>query len=134
MPRLTTETYGAGDQSWIASTHGIYNCRTVAPNPDEFTAVAYPSGVPSGTPMSIVDDLAVPFDGSEPLAGFLYTDQKAPGDGGWPLFWHGAIRVDRLPAAVVSDVDDLAAIANPYHQFTFVDRANVAAFAEPEGV
>lgn len=134
MPRLTEESYGTGDQSWIASTHAIYNCRSVAPDPTEFTAVAYPNGVPSGTPLSIVDDLAVPFDGTETLVGFLYTDQPAPGDGGWPLFWHGAVRVDRLPAAVIADIDTAAAVGNPYGQITFVDRPSVAPFPEPEAV
>lgn len=205
MPRLSTETYGAGDQSWLGSTHGIHNCRTVAPDPDLFTAAAYPDGVPSGTPIGIVTatGLAGPYtgdatdevqtiteggsgltsftltfggettdsidddataedvqaalealstigegnvavtgtgpwtvrfqgdlentnvaqmtatptggtgtitiatttaggadassDGREILAGFLFTDQKAPGEGGWPLLDHGRIRVDRLP-------------------------------------
>lgn len=211
MPRLSEESIGAGDQSWLGSTHGIHNCRTVAPDPALFTAAAYPDGVPSGTPIGIVtatglvgpytgdstdevvtlteggsgltsftltfggqttasiDDDATaaqvqaalealstigagnvavtggpigtgPFtvtfqgdlantnvgaitttptggtgtvtaavvtaggadagsDGREVLAGFLYTDQKAPGDGGWPLFDHGKVFVDRLPIA-----------------------------------
>lgn len=203
MPRLSTETYGAGDQSWLGSTHGIHNCRTVAPDPALFTAAAYPDGVPSGTPIGIVTatGLAGPYtgdstdevqtiteggsgltsftltalgettgsldddataaqvqaeleeiygegnvtvtgtgpwtvtfggelantnvaqmtatptggtgtitiatttaggadatsDGREILAGFLFTDQKAPGEGGWPLLDHGRVRVDRLP-------------------------------------
>lgn len=203
MPRLSTETYGAGDQSWLGSTHGIHNCRTVAPDPELFTAAAYPDGVPSGTPIGIVTatGLAGPYtgdstdevqtiteggsgltsftltalgettgsldddataaqvqaeleeiygegnvtvtgtgpwtvtfggelantnvaqmtatptggtgtitiatttaggadatsDGREILAGFLFTDQKAPGEGGWPLLDHGRVRVDRLP-------------------------------------
>jgi hypothetical protein len=207
MPRLSEETYGAGDQSWLGSSHGIHECRTVAPDPDLFTLAAYPDGVPSGTPIGIVTatGLAGPYtgdatdevqtltvggsgltdftltfggqttddieadataedvqaalealstigegnvtvtgdaggpwtvtfggdlentnvaqltttptggtgtvtaatttaggadasaDGRQTLAGFLFTDQKAPGDGGWPLLDHGRIRVDRLP-------------------------------------
>lgn len=54
MPRLSEETFGAGDQSWLGSTHGIYNCRTVAPDPALFTTTAYPDGVPSGTPLGLV--------------------------------------------------------------------------------
>lgn len=107
MPRLREETIGAGDQSWLGSTHGIYNCRTVAPSSAEFTISAYPTGtVPSGTPIAVVDGLAVPYDdagndGSEIHAGFLFTDQPvatgAPAEGGWPLFDHGRVNVDKLP-------------------------------------
>ncbi len=54
MPRLKSETYGAGDQSWLGSTHGIYNCRTVAPDPALFPVATYPDSVPSGTPLGEV--------------------------------------------------------------------------------
>jgi hypothetical protein len=210
MPRLSEESFGAGDQTWLGSTHGIYNCRSVAPDPALFTAAEFPDGVvPSGTPLGLVtatgkvgpytgdstdevqtlteggsgltsftitfdgdttdalDDDATaaqvqaalealdsigegnvqvtggplgtgPFsvkfvgdlananqppmtttptggtgtvvvatttaggadgsaDGREVLAGFLYTDQKLPAGGGWPLFDHGRVKVDRLP-------------------------------------
>jgi hypothetical protein len=36
-------------------------------------------------------------DGREVLAGFLLTDQALPADGGWPLFDHGRVKVDKLP-------------------------------------
>lgn len=207
MPRLDSETYGTGDQSWLGSTHGIYNCRTGTPDPDLFTLAAYPDGIPAGTPLGEVTatgllgpytgdstdevqsvteggsgltsftltyagqttsslaaaataaqvqaalealsnigegnvtvtgsaggpytvtfggDLAnanvaqmtatptggtgtvtvatvtaggadASSDGREVLAGFLLTDQKAPGEGGWPVLDHGRVRVDRLP-------------------------------------
>ncbi len=32
MPRLKTETIGAGDQTWLASVHGITECRTQTVN------------------------------------------------------------------------------------------------------
>lgn len=122
MPRVSTETIGTGDQSWIGSTHGIYNCRSVAPDPAAFLAADFPGGkVPSGTRLAIVDERAVPFDaaaadGSEVLAGFLYTDQRHPvvvGDN-WPLFWHGLVKVDRLPG----DAFDPAGIDST-GQFTY---------------
>lgn len=208
MPRLSTESFGAGDQSWLGGTHGIYNCRTVAPDPALFTTTEFTGGVvPSGTPLGLVtstgkvgpytgdstDEVqtvteggsgltsytltfsgqttaaiaadataaqvqaalealstvgagnvsvtgaasgpytvtfqgalantnvaemtATPTegtgtvtiatttaggadassDGREVLAGFLYTDQKIPAEGGWPLFDHGRVKVDRLP-------------------------------------
>lgn len=109
MPRLRNETISAGDQSWLGSTHGIYNCRTVAPSSAEFTIAAFPTGtVPSGTRLAVVDNLAVPFDdaasdGSEILAGFLYSDQPVavgvPAEGGWPLLDHGRINVPKLPGS-----------------------------------
>ena len=208
MPRLSTESFGAGDQSWLGGTHGIYNCRSVAPDPSLFTSTDFPDGVvPSGTPLGrvtstgkfgpytgdsteeiqtvteggsgltsftltfggqttssiaagataaavqaaledlstigegnvlvtgsaggpytvkFVGDLAnkdvaqmtatptggsgtvtiatstaggadATSDGREVLAGFLYTDQKLPAEGGWPLLDHGRVKVDRLP-------------------------------------
>lgn len=36
-------------------------------------------------------------DGRQILAGFLVTDQKAPGLGGWPMLDHGRIAVNKLP-------------------------------------
>lgn len=225
MPGLTTETYGAGDQSWLGSAHGIGNCRSVAPDVALFTEAAYPDGVPSGTPIGIVTatGLAGPYtgdstdevqtltvggsgltsftltfggqttdaipaaatgadvqealealstigagnvtvtgasggvwtvtfqgdlantnvaqltttptggtgtvtaatttaggadassDGREILAGFLFTDQKAGVEGGWPLLDHGRIRVDKLP--IVFE----ATGHNTTGQFVFVD-------------
>lgn len=212
MPRLTTETFGAGNQSWLGSTHGLYNARTVAPDPAMFTLAAYPDGVLSGTPIGIITatGLAGPYagdstdevqvlteggsgltsftvtfggqtttaiaaaataatvqaalealstigagnvavtgstsgpytltfqgalantnvaqvtatptggtgtitpstttaggadassDGREILAGFLLTDQKAPGTGGWPMLDHGRIVVNKLPIQFVA--------------------------------
>jgi hypothetical protein len=53
MPRLLEETFGAGDQSWLASTHGIYECRTVPLDISAFTeGVHYPDGyIKSGYPL-----------------------------------------------------------------------------------
>jgi hypothetical protein len=55
MPRLQSETFGGGDQSWLGSDHGIWNCRTIAPDPALFTTAVYPDSiVPSGTPIGLV--------------------------------------------------------------------------------
>lgn len=227
MPRLATETIGAGDQSWLGSTHGIYNTRTVAPDSALFTLAAYPTGVPSGTPIGIITTtgLAGPYtgdstdevqtlteggsgltsytitldgqttasidddataaqvqaalellstvgagnvlvtggplasgaftvtfrgdlantdvaamtttptggtgtvvvatstaggadagsDGREVLAGFLYTDQKSPGDGGWPMLDHGRVNVNKLPITFA------ATGHNTTGQFVFIE-------------
>jgi hypothetical protein len=56
MPRVSTESYGTGDQSWLGSTHGIYNCRSVALDMSLFTAAEhYPNGyIKSGYPLGKV--------------------------------------------------------------------------------
>jgi hypothetical protein len=54
-------------------------------------------------------------DGREVLYGFLATDQKAPGEGGWPVIWHGRIKVNRLP------IPFAASGHNTTGQFTFTE-------------
>lgn len=65
MPNLTTESIGSSNQSWLGSTHGMYNGRSVAPDPTLFTTALFPDGVPSGTPIGIVTatGLAGPYTG-----------------------------------------------------------------------
>lgn len=108
MPRLKTETFGSGDQSWLGSTHGLRNARTVTIDISAFTAgTHYPDGyIPSGTPVAIVSDLAVPYDKTEGtvtnagiLAGFILTDQPVVGtvDFPAPLLDHGRVIVSKVP-------------------------------------
>lgn len=108
MPRLKTETFGAGDQSWLGSTHGIWNGRTEKLDISAFTkATHYPNGhLPSGLPVALVGGVLVPYDATEAtttaagvLAGFLFTDQTTDGttDISVPLLDHGRIRVSKLP-------------------------------------
>ncbi|MGH3356597.1 MAG: hypothetical protein ACRDOJ_11920 [Nocardioidaceae bacterium] len=108
MPRLKTETVGAGDQSWLGSTHGIHECRTETLDISAFTAAThYPDGhIPSGTPVAKVGGMLVPYDGTEAtvtgagiLAGFVLTNQKVEGtaDFAVPLLDHGRIKVDNVP-------------------------------------
>lgn len=109
MPRLKSETFGAGDQSWMASTHGIHNARTVTIDISAFTAgTHYPNGyIPSGTPVAIVSNLAVPYDvtvgtttGAGILAGHILTDQPVVGtvDFPAPLFDHGKVIAAKIAA------------------------------------
>lgn len=109
MPRLSVETYGSGDQSWLGSTHGIHSCRTETVDPTKFTAAThYPNGhIRSGQPVAKVGGVLVPFnsngaDGSQNLAGFIYTDQKVVGTAKFavPLLDHGRVKVGRLSALV----------------------------------
>ncbi|GAA4762569.1 head decoration protein [Microbacterium gilvum] len=112
MPKLQTENFGSGDQTWLGSTHGIRNARTVVLDVSAFTkATHYPDGyIPSGTPLAIVGGLAVPYDptvgtttGAGILAGHLLTDQKVVGtqDFGVPLFDHGRVIAAKV-AAILS--------------------------------
>ena len=107
MPRLTVETYGAGDQSWLGSTHGIHNCRTETIDPTKFTASThYPDGyIRSGQPVAKVGGVLVPYaaggsGGAEVLAGFLYTNQKVVGTGKFaaPVLDHGRVKVTKIAA------------------------------------
>jgi hypothetical protein len=125
MPRLKSETFGTGDQSWLGSSHGIHECRTEVLDISAFTeATHYPDGyIPSGTPLSKVTSTAggaevgkyvvydpnfdtdtatagIQSDGRDVLAGFLLTDQPVvagSGDFGAPLLDHGRVKVDKVP-------------------------------------
>ena len=120
MPNYTTELIGPGDQSWLGSTHAIWNGQTAAPDTTRFSRATYPTGVPSGTPVAKLANRLVPYapgatDSSNVLVGFLFTDQKAGGEGGWPVIDHGRIRVSNLPVAFT-----VPAAANVSGQFVFV--------------
>lgn len=110
MPRMKSETYGAGDQSWLGSAHGIYNGRTETVDISAFTAgTHYPNGyIPSGSPVALVGGLLVPYDKTEAtvtgagiLAGFILTDQPIPSgstaDFAAPLLDHGRVIVSKVP-------------------------------------
>ena len=108
MPRLSTETFGGGDLSWLGSTHGISNARTEILDISAFTAAThYPDGyIKSGTPVAKVGGVLVPYDATEAtvtgagvLAGFVLTDQKVVGtdDFAVPLFDHGRVIASKLP-------------------------------------
>ncbi len=107
MPRLKSESFGGGDQSWLGSSHGIANCRTETLDVSSLTAgTHYPKGyLPSGYPLAKVGGLLVPYnsagiDGSEDLAGHLFTDQSiGAGDIAVPLLDHGRVKTEKVPAA-----------------------------------
>lgn len=108
MPRLKTEAYGPGDQSWLGSTHGLANARTETLDISTFTASThFPDGyVPSGTPVAKVSGVLVPYVATEEtvtgagvLAGFVLTDQPVVGTGDFavPVIDHGRIKAANLP-------------------------------------
>lgn len=108
MPRLKTETLGTGDQSWLASAHGIRECRTEFLDVSTFTAgTHYPNGyIPSGTPVAKVGGVLVPYTSAEAtttgagvLAGHVFTDQHVEGtsDFAVPILDHGRVRTAKVP-------------------------------------
>lgn len=109
MPRIRTENFGAGDQSWLGSAHGLGNCRTETLDLSAFTAAThYPDGyIPSGTPVSKVGGVLVPYDATEgtgnaaSFAGHIFTDQPVVGtqDFAVPLFYHGTVKADLVPGS-----------------------------------
>ena len=108
MPKLRSESFGGGDQSWLGSAHGIANCRTETINVSAFTAgTHYPDGyIPSGFPVAKVNGLLVPYnaagaDGSQNIAGHIFTDQAVVGtaDIPAPLLDHGRVKTARVPLA-----------------------------------
>lgn len=113
MPRYSAETFGAGDQSWLGSSHALANCRTETVDISAFTkATHFPNGfIPSGTPVAKVGGVLVPYDATEAtvadagvLAGFIFTDQATDGVANLPvpLFDHGRVKVANLPVAFVA--------------------------------
>lgn len=130
MPRLVTETFGAGDFTWLASAHGIHECRTETVDISTFTAgTHFPNGyIPSGTPVAKVGGVLVPYTvaegtttGAGVLAGFIATDQRvvsATADFAAPLLDHGRIKAAKVPYA--SFVAPAAAAKAAATQFVFV--------------
>lgn len=109
MPNIVTETIGGGDQSWLASDHGIVNCRTSSLTLSTFTkATHYPNGyLPAGLAVNAAAEGDVkPWTGAtgEKL-GFLFRDvavvgtpTKIPA----PVLRHGLVKTTRLPITWVA--------------------------------
>lgn len=103
MPGYKSESYGAGDQSWLGSTHGIRNARTEAFDPANFTSVTVDGTIPSGTALAKIAGELVPYDATaetdaSKLVGFLLTDQSSTaGARGVPVLDHGRVKVGNLP-------------------------------------
>lgn len=119
MPRMKTETWGVGNFTWIATSHGLEHNRGVVLRIAAFTeATHYPDGfIPSGTPLGIdANGDAVPWAPDATvtnadatvspapeatLRGHLFTDQgidkKSPDTHlNVPLYYHGSVYVNRI--------------------------------------
>ena len=125
MPRMKIESLGGGDMSWLASDHGIFNCRTATLDVATFTkATHYPNGyLPSGLALNCASESAVkPWTGAtgEKL-GYLLTDQLTDGTGKIPapVLRHGIIKTKRLPVAHVDATTAIDAAG-----FQFITEAN----------
>lgn len=107
MPKLRRETYGSGDQKWLASTHGITNAPTGTLDLIAFDAeVHYPDGyIPSGTPVDVTAIAAVvpytaPAAGEPALKlGFVLFDLPVEGGEVTPtaILRHGSVIADNVP-------------------------------------
>lgn len=115
MPRIRTESFGGGDQSWLGSDHATGNARTETVEVSAFTAgTHYPNGfLPSGTAVAKVAGLLVPYDKTEAtvtgagiLAGHILFDQAVVGaeDFPAPLVDHGRVKAAKVPNSFVAPV------------------------------
>lgn len=118
MPRLSTETVGGGDTSWLGSDHGIFNGRTGILDVSTFTeATHFPNGYfPSGLPVAEVGGVLVPYDATEGtttgdgvLAGHLLFDVKTDGttDVAAALLDHGRVIAANLPISFSAPTAEL---------------------------
>lgn len=127
---VRTETFGAGNLSWLGSKRGTNECRTITIKRSALTKnTHYPDGtLKSGFALAKISDSGkekyVPYnsaedDGTEVLAGFLFTDQQVRDTGGdivAPLLDAGRIKLAKLPATSPT----VAATATTTGQFVFV--------------
>ncbi|QDF19738.1 capsid decoration protein [Mycobacterium phage LilSpotty] len=108
---IRTESFGAGDQSWLLSRRGADAPASATLDPTAWTSKTSEGRIKSGEPFAIVSNLAVPYDsagegGTEVLAGFILTDQSVRSDGGnvtFPYVWEGRIKLSKLPSTVAAD-------------------------------
>lgn len=104
MPNLRASSYGSGDQTWLANTHGIEDAVTANLPVSGFTAQThYPNGyLPSGTPVDYADPKAVkPYAEAEgAVLGFLLFDVEVPTgatDVAAAVLTHGIIKPANVP-------------------------------------
>lgn len=84
MPNYRSETFGSGDQTWLANVPvAARDAITASPDLTAFTkADHFPDGyLPSGTPVNYADRTAVkPYTGAEGEAlGFVFFDSSVYG-------------------------------------------------------
>lgn len=105
-----TESFGAGDQSWLGSRHGTDVAKTATGAPSAWTGKIVDGRIKSGEAFAVQSGLAVPYDstksdGTEVLAGFVFTDTPVDPNRGnftFPGVWTGRIRLSKLPSTVTA--------------------------------
>ncbi len=124
--RLSTETIGSGDTSWLGSDHGIFNGRTSTFVVANFTAgTHYPNGyVPSGLAVNCADEANLkPWTAAagEVLGFVLFDRAVGSGDAKFavPVLRHGIVRRKRLPIVIA------APAAGTAEQFTFIEGSDL---------
>ena len=101
--RLTTESFGGGNTTWLDSAHGTDHGATATFVVSNFTAAThYPDGrVPSGLPVNAEDraDLKPWTGAAGEVLGFVLFDQPVAGQTKFavPVILHGRVRTERLP-------------------------------------
>ncbi len=120
---IHTESYQQEDQSWLGSADGTNSARSVTLDAATFTeATHYPDGyLLSGLPLADQGDgtfgpvNSAATDGTQNLAGFLFTAQVTDGTGhvGAPMLDWGRIVTDKLPVALDAASQD----TNPHFRF-----------------
>lgn len=110
---IRTESFGAGDLSWLASRTGADTPMSVSLDPSAWTAKTTADGrIKSGEAFAVVSGLAVPYNsggsgGTNVLAGFLLHDQAVRSDGGnvtCAAVWSGRVYSSKLPSTVAAGV------------------------------
>lgn len=130
---MRTEVFQNEDQSWLRSGHGTDATRSITLKVSAFTAgTHYPNGYfPSGTAVGLYTSgpntgLYGPYtagatDGTENLAGFVFTATKSPAVNTTnvqaALLDRGAVLVSKLPAPWNTAINSTAQATNP--RFTY---------------
>lgn len=110
---IRTESFGAGDQSWLLSRRGADAPASATLDPSAWTSKTSEGRIKSGEPFAKVSGLAVPYnsageDGSEVLAGFILTDLSVVSGAGnvtFPYVWEGRIKLSKLPSTVAASAE-----------------------------
>lgn len=113
--RPNFDRYSPSDLSWLGSRHAVDNAETGTLG--EKTTHIRKAVLPSDTALHRDGDYWLPVTSkTQPVDGFLLTDQdNVPGEV-VPIIWHGRIHVDRFP-----DSNNRVTISECDHpEFTFV--------------
>ena len=105
---VRSETFvPAENQEWLGSAHGTQECESVTLDGPAFLAVYTDGVVPSGAVVArnVAGTKVVPFataagDATGVAVGHLFTTTlvSSTGDTTGALYWHGRVKIAKLPA------------------------------------